>query len=206
MGSTESDQQKSTEWSIEDRVKIWDTSIKTVGLLGVLITAVLGILKFRSEENQKLRDEARRLQDQVAAIELREKAAVKESEKAIRDAKKEFNKALYELRRPMFEKVCRSAAGIANAEDLAGVGSDIDNFWRMYLGELCLVEDDQVKLAMVAFGKQLGAQVNGKPPRELWGLALDLSAACRMCLDIEGVFDPLTKESREAPKPGKVAQ
>lgn len=56
----------------------------------------------------------------------------------------------------------------------------MDRFWRLYLGELALVEDTKVRAAMWAFGKALNDY--DTPPRTLAKLAQELAGACRESL------------------------
>lgn len=67
-------------------------------------------------------------------------------------AEREFMKPWLEAQREIYRKALNAAATIANPEDSKTKRQSTEDFWRLYQGEMILVETKTVSGAMVQFG------------------------------------------------------
>lgn len=81
----------------------------------------------------------------------------------------------------LYTEATQVAAAIAASTDALEREAALQRFWRLYYGELVLVEDRSVEAAMVAFGRTLE---RSKEAPELQQLALQLARACRESLAV----------------------
>jgi hypothetical protein len=79
----------------------------------------------------------------------------------------------------LYTEATQVTAAIAVSTDTAERTLALQRFWRLYYGELALVEDRSVEAAMVVFGRALQ---ESRDTRELQQLALQLARACRESL------------------------
>jgi hypothetical protein len=89
-------------------------------------------------------------------------------------AKQAFNGKHLEL----CAQVAGDAGTIATSKDESRVLSAKDDFWRLYWGPLAIVEEEQVAVAMVAFGECLDNEKGCESLRKR-RLAVRLARACR---------------------------
>lgn len=91
-----------------------------------------------------------------------------------------FRKPYWEKQLQLYEQATSAAALLASSEDEAAWQAALQDFWRLYLGPLCLVEDRAVEQAMVEMGALLGEASFATAEREaLQNAALTLAVACR---------------------------
>ncbi len=90
-------------------------------------------------------------------------------------------KPFLEIQLKTYQEAVRAATAIANAGDKQQEGKAIVRFWELYWGEMALVENGEVKDAMVAFGSALDNA--GGDRGKLKRPSLDLAHACRRSLD-----------------------
>ena len=96
---------------------------------------------------------------------------------------KEFRQAFWQKQFDVYVRATRAAAKIAIAPDIASAKSERDEFWVLYLGELSILENNDVRIAMINFGKQLTAFEDGKRNIDaLEDLSYKLARACRESL------------------------
>ncbi|HEX4638682.1 MAG TPA: hypothetical protein VH170_04275 [Chthoniobacterales bacterium] len=69
--------------------------------------------------------------------------------------KEEFRKRFWEEQYALYSKAVSAAALIATAKDFHSIAAAREEFWRLYWGALCMVEDREVEAAMVDFGEVL---------------------------------------------------
>lgn len=83
-----------------------------------------------------------------------------------------------------------AASSIATASAIAVVEKECEMFWRLYWGELSILESKVVMSAMEAFGTQLRiVQAAQASPKSLEELSYRLARACRASL--EKTWDPV---------------
>lgn len=96
----------------------------------------------------------------------------------------EFRKRFWEEQLEIYKRTCVAAAGIATASSIALVKRECEEFWRLYWGELSILESKDVKDAMVNFGNQLHlVEAEQAHPKSLEGLSYQLARACRISLE-----------------------
>jgi hypothetical protein len=91
------------------------------------------------------------------------------------------------FRRPYWERLlalyidaCNSASVIGTTTSETEWDAARANFWKLYYGPLCLVEDQNVEEAMVVFGTALESMsFESRNPKVLTSLSLELAYACR---------------------------
>lgn len=69
--------------------------------------------------------------------------------------REEFRKRFWEEQYALYSKAVNAAATIAAAHDLDSVQPAREEFWCLYWGSLSMIEDRNVEVAMVNFGKKL---------------------------------------------------
>lgn len=84
------------------------------------------------------------------------------------------------LQLSLYTEASQVASVLATSTDNAEVEKSKERFWKLYWGELALVENSQVEAAMVELGKALKT---GKKQVDLQQLSLTLARACRNSLD-----------------------
>ena len=91
-----------------------------------------------------------------------------------------FRKPYWEKLLALYVDACSTTATLARTDNESDWNDARNNFWRLYLGPLCLVEDLQVEAAMVDFRKTLEETTfSDRDPKILDFLALRLAYACR---------------------------
>lgn len=133
--------------------RFWSTLISALALLGAGFAAYISLVQYfdTREKEQKTFD----LQVQTARIE----------------AKKPFYAKYLDL----CTEATNAAAIIASTSDSKKRAAGESDFWRLYWGQLAIVEDPQVESAMVVFGRCL----HGECDKDKEFLALDIAHSCR---------------------------
>ncbi|MBL8525662.1 MAG: hypothetical protein JNN20_18430 [Betaproteobacteria bacterium] len=91
-----------------------------------------------------------------------------------------YRKPYWEKQLALYLEATSTAATLASTDDEAAWNDARNNFWRLYLGPLCMVENTAVESAMVEFGIALGDDSLGFESRAtLADLSLNLAMACR---------------------------
>lgn len=102
----------------------------------------------------------------------------------------EFRKRFWEEQLSVYRRVCVAAASLATAKKISEVELERVEFWRLFWGELAILEHGNVKNAMEDFGAQLTkVQENEASPDSLKQLSYRLARACRKSL--EETWDPV---------------
>jgi hypothetical protein len=102
----------------------------------------------------------------------------------------EFRKRFWEEQLEIYRRTCVAASSIATSSAIAVVGKECETFWRLYWGELSILESKAVKSAMEAFGTQLRiVEAAQASPKSLEELSYRLARACRASL--EKTWDPV---------------
>src|SRR5258707_15869590 len=92
----------------------------------------------------------------------------------------EFRQKFWQKQFDVYVRATRAAAKIAIAPDIESVKSERDEFWVLYLGELSILENLDVKTAMINYGKELTTFEGGKRNIDaLEDLSYELARACR---------------------------
>jgi hypothetical protein len=107
-------------------------------------------------------------------------AARADAEKARKTRQIEATKPFLDRQLQIYSDITQFAAAIAAAEDAGSRNQFAPEFWRLYYGQMALVENPEVEAAMVEFGKVLKTT---QDRQELQRLALALAGACRGSLD-----------------------
>ncbi len=95
----------------------------------------------------------------------------------------EFRKTFWQQQLEVYKRTTQAAAGIALSTESPPSPSDRATFWRLYWGELSVLEHPVVKDAMVAYGNQLYEVEAGRAaPSTLRQLSFKLARACRLSL------------------------
>ncbi len=102
----------------------------------------------------------------------------------------EFRKRFWEEQLEIYRRTCVAASSIATAQLITAVEKERETFWRLYWGELSILESRAVKTAMEAFGAQLRiVEAEQASPKSLEQLSYRLARACRASL--EKTWDPV---------------
>jgi len=102
----------------------------------------------------------------------------------------EFRKRFWEEQLEIYKRTCVAASSIATAKAITAVEKECETFWRLYWGELSILESKAVKTAMEAFGNQLRiVEAEQSSPQSLEQLSYRLARACRASL--EKTWDPV---------------
>ena len=131
--------------------------LKVLSMVGAVIVFAVGVWEFQSSQRSQV--ETRRVEATKPFLE-KQLALYAEAARAA---------AMRALTPP--QSLLDRSVG---KRDLRREGEDM--FWRLYYGELALVEDRTVARAMVAFGDALKENA---PDEILRSLSLDLAHACR---------------------------
>jgi hypothetical protein len=98
-------------------------------------------------------------------------------------SRNEFRKTFWEHQFTLYQQATSAAATIATARDIHQVEAERKTFWRLYYGELSIIEHPQVKDAMIAFGKQLKeVEARDGDLSSLKQLSYKLARECRLSL------------------------
>lgn len=111
-----------------------------------------------------------------------------------------FRKPYWERLLSLYVEACSTAATLARTDNEGDWKEARNNFWKLYLGPLCLVEDPQVEGAMFHFGEALDASsFSNRNAPLLKHLALQLSFACRESIrsDWRVPLEQLSGQKRE---------
>jgi hypothetical protein len=96
----------------------------------------------------------------------------------------EFRKRFWEEQLEIYKRTCVAASSIATASAITNVEKERETFWRLYWGELSILESKAVKTAMEAFGTQLRiVEAEKSSPKSLEDLSYGLARACRTSLE-----------------------
>jgi hypothetical protein len=135
------------------------------------------------------------------------------------DRKQEVNRYVFEKQTTLYFEATKIAATIANSEDIAAVSAAKERFNELFYGDLVVVEDRRIELAMIAFLNCANTPTNkqcerpairqdGRPLKQgeqeigaanLQNLSLDLAACVRTALEknrgilFTNQFNPNTK-------------
>jgi hypothetical protein len=91
-----------------------------------------------------------------------------------------YRKPYWEKQLALYLEATSTAATLASTDDEAAWNDARNNFWRLYLGPLCMVENAAVESAMVEFGIALDdAAIDFESRAKLADLSLNLAMACR---------------------------
>lgn len=80
----------------------------------------------------------------------------------------------------LYSEATRTTAIISTSKEKEELDKAKSKFWRLYWGELAMVENKEVESAMKAFGDALIAKSDNKVLQEL---SLTLAKTCRYSLD-----------------------
>lgn len=140
----------------------FDQSLKILGVLGAILSFGWGIWTWKENAEQERR------------------AAAHEAARVAETRRVEATKPFLDRQLTLYTEASQVAAIIATSDRAPERQKAIDRFWRLYWGELALVEDRDVEAAMVAMGSALNASGSRD---ELRHLSLRLAHACRTSLD-----------------------
>ena len=68
----------------------------------------------------------------------------------------QYKKEIWSAQKRLYEQAVKAASEIANGDSLKSVAESRKVFWRLYWGNLAMLESRNVATAMVEFGKILG--------------------------------------------------
>ncbi|MDF0668219.1 MAG: hypothetical protein P0119_19410 [Nitrospira sp.] len=95
----------------------------------------------------------------------------------------EFRKRFWEEQLEIYRRTCVAASSIATASVITAVEKERQTFWRLYWGELSILESKAVKTAMEAFGDQLRVvEAEHTSPKSLEQFSYRLARECRASL------------------------
>jgi hypothetical protein len=113
---------------------------------------------------------------------------------------KEFRQAFWQKQFDVFVRATRAAAKIAIAPDIESVKSERQEFWSLYWGELSILENEDVRKAMVAYGDRLKPIEGGNGNiDDLKDLSYNLARACRESL--KKTWEPVPLDDVHQKKP-----
>lgn len=155
----------------------WDMALKVVGSIVAVAGLLFGVYQYQAGREDKVAAEKAQREQQAAAEKAQKKSQY-------------------------YAKATSLAAGFAQATTKAEADEKRKQFWELYLGELSIVEDENVKLAMQDFGgairqwekyntgdsdfsapSMFELEAKDGSPQTFDKLAYQLSQACRESLD-----------------------
>lgn len=140
----------------------FDQTLKILGVLGAILSFGWGVWTWRENAEQERR------------------AAARDAERVAETRRVEATKPFLDRQLTLYTEASQVVAIIATSDRAPERQKAIERFWRLYWGELALVEDRDVEAAMVAMGTALDASAGRD---ELRQLSLKLAHACRASLD-----------------------
>jgi hypothetical protein len=111
----------------------WDLIVKIVGLVALIASGMWTLYKFRQDHEEDI--------NHSRESEYRDTVA----------RKQELNRFVFEKQASLYFDAADAAATIASTDDKASIKAARVRFYQLYWGEMPLVEDERVQLAMVAF-------------------------------------------------------
>jgi hypothetical protein len=95
----------------------------------------------------------------------------------------EFRKRFWEEQLGMYRRVCVAASALVASNNITEAEEARTEFWKLFWGELSILEHGNVKKAMEEFGTQLRKVQDGSAsPASLEQLSYRLARACRKSL------------------------
>ncbi len=140
----------------------FDQLLKLLAVLGAIGSFLWGVFIWSDKSQKYLR------------------AVSVEQERVAGTRRIEATKPFLELQLKLYTEATQVAAVIATSEDREERRRATARFWRLYWGELALVEDTNVEKAIKALGDGLGTSA---VKEQLEQLSLSLAHACRISLD-----------------------
>lgn len=140
----------------------FDEIIRLLTLLGAVLSFFWGIWVWRDKSNKELA--------QIQA----------EAERLAESRRIESTKPFLERQLKLYTEATQIAAKIATSNDKDEISNAIKRFWELYWGELALVENKDVELAMVEMGEGLKFSEHQDILKKR---SLTLATACRISLD-----------------------
>jgi hypothetical protein len=102
----------------------------------------------------------------------------------------EFRRRFWEEQLGMYRRVCAAASTLATSKDLKEAEPDRLEFWKLFWGELSILEHGNVKKSMEDFGAALRKVEDGNAsPNSLEQPSYRLARACRKSLGL--TWDPV---------------
>ncbi len=122
----------------------------------------------------------------------------------------ELNRVVFEKQTTLYFEASSAASTIATSDDEATKKAAANKFYELYFGELVIVEDRRVELAMIQYSRCLNLNRDGcertvlsdfrgtnfsddkihkLPPATLQNLSLELSACMRSALEFDRGID-----------------
>lgn len=184
------------------RAKNWDLIVKIVGLIALVASGLWTLYKFRDDRR----------------VDLDNQAAAQRTEAKLRID--ELNRFVFERQAGLYFEAAQAASTIATSDNKAEKKAASDKFYELYFGQLVVVEDRRVELAMIEFSRCLNQNGAGcsrtintsqdeKPlspelvaqlgPATLSNLSLELAACMRSSLkadrgiDFGKLIDPVSR-------------
>ena len=180
----------------EDNHRLWDIIFKWFGLVAVLASAWWTVYKYRQDRMVDLDHQKRSAEDLENA------------------RKNELNSYIFQNQAKLYFDATRAAATLATSRDPKELKDARGRFNQLYYGELVVVEDRRVELAMIVFGNCINGNgrdcvrsntdKNDNPvlpeklarygPPTLRNLSLELAACMRSALQDDRDIQFGTKE------------
>jgi hypothetical protein len=128
---------KRIEIEPRDMDKVWDLRLKVIGLVALIASGSWTLYKFREDRRIDL---------------LHEQQAISREEFS---KNMERNSFIFQRQTMLYFDAARSAATIATSKDQQDVKKAKERFEELYFGEMVVVEDRRVELAMITFQRCL---------------------------------------------------
>lgn len=147
---------------METKPSSFEDFLKLLGVLGAVGSFLWGVWVWHDKSQKELAQQAI------------------ESQRLAESRRVEATKPFLERQLKLYTEASQVASIIATSDDKAEVKKATKRFWELYWGELALVENKEVEVAMENLGKTLEAESKRE---EVQGRSLDLARACRFSLD-----------------------
>lgn len=115
----------------------WDLIVKIVGLIALVASGLWTLYKFRADRRVDLDHQ---LQAQQTEAKLKAD---------------ELNRYIFERQAGLYFEAAQAASKIATSHNNAEKKAASDKFYELYFGQLVVVEDRRVELAMIEFSRCL---------------------------------------------------
>lgn len=177
---------------LKDRILFMQVCLNFLVAISTIVAGSFGFWRYletRRVESEQRMEAAKKAEEDSARL---AQQRLKHDQESLDLRRKEFRVKFFEREMELYIDACRTAAALASAPDPKNleVARDIERFYRLYWGELCVVEGPAVEHAMVAFEQSLRTwreRGSGLATDDMKVAACNLAFACRNSL--EGNFD-----------------
>jgi hypothetical protein len=117
----------------DNQAKTWDLAVKVLGLVALVASGLWTLYTYQVNRNIDL---------------TRDNEAI---ERDTKSKQYELNSLIFQKQAELYLEGAKAAATIASSGDKTAIANATERFKELYFGELVVVEDRRVELAMISF-------------------------------------------------------